>query len=155
MEGKKEGRKEGRKEASTELCRQSCHAVEPSFASPSNTETTSLATSQIPDWLQDCGANIQVEDDLGADVSVKSDLDLRAETVSTICRRSTSTDTTCKNCHQKTGFQVCMIWNALPRDLSSSQSLLTFRHKLKTFYFKLAFNLTDEPVNFPCLRFVV
>ena len=48
-----------------------------------------------------------------------------------------------------------MIWNALPHDLRSSQSLLTFRHKLKTFYFKLAFNLTDEPVNFPCLRFVV
>ena len=26
-----------------------------------------------------------------------------------------------------------MIWNALPRDLRSSQSLQTFRHKLKTF----------------------
>ena len=36
-----------------------------------------------------------------------------------------------------------MIWNALPCDLRSSQSLLTFRHKLKTFYFKLAFNRTD------------
>ena len=36
-----------------------------------------------------------------------------------------------------------MIWNALPHDLRSSQSLLTFLHKLKTFYFKLAFNRTD------------
>ena len=94
--------------APTELCRLSCYAVGPSFASPSNTETTSLATSQIPDWLQDRGVSIQVEDNLGADVSVKSDLDVRAEAVPTICRRSTSTDTTCKICHRKPGFQICI-----------------------------------------------
>ena len=131
--------------APTELCRQSCHAVGPSFASPFNAETTSLATSEIPDRLQDRGANIQIEDNLGADVSIKSDLDLRAEAVPTICRRSTSTDTACSNCHRSRAFRSAspMIWNALPHDLRSSQSLLTFRHKLKTFYFKLAFNRTD------------
>ena len=73
-----------------------------------NTETTSLATSQIPDRLQDRGANIQVEDNLGADVFVKSDLDLRAEAVLTICSRSNSTDTACSNCNRKPGFQVCI-----------------------------------------------
>ena len=95
--------------APTELCRQSCHAVGPLFASPSNTEITSLAISQIPDWLQDRSANIPVEDNLGADVSVKSDLDVQAEAVPTICRCSTSTDTTCKNCQRKPGFQVCIV----------------------------------------------
>ena len=44
------------------------------------------------------------------------------------------------------------IENALRHDLRSSQSLLTFRQKLKTFYFKLPFNRT---VNSPRLRFVV
>ena len=48
-----------------------------------------------------------------------------------------------------------MIWNALPHDLRSSQALLTFRHKLKTFYFTLAFNRTELPVNSPRLRFVL
>ena len=103
------------------------------------------ATSQIPDLLQDRGANIQVENNLGVDVSIKSDLNVRAEAVSTICRCLTSTDTTCKNCHRKLGFQVC-IAHDLERFAArpcSSQSLLTFRHKLKTFYFKLEFNRTE------------
>ena len=43
------------------------------------------------------------------------------------------------------------IWNGLPVDVQMSETLLSFRHKLKTFYFAQAF---DYPANCPRLRFI-